>query len=255
MKRMQSGIAVVVMVAATCAASAQDLWVGLRGGPSIPRLSGGGNEVSRGYESRLAPNVGVTAEYFLAGHFSVLTEVDYSGQGGVRKGLQPITQSPPGLPPLPPGQYLYGDFKNESILDYIEIPLLGKYEWELTDHWRCFAEGGPYVGFLLRAQERTKGTSLIYADQNRDPLTVGGMPLPPTSFDATTNVRGDLNRVNAGLMAGVGVAYLLDKWTQVFADVRGEYGLTNVQKNTDLDGKSHTGSAVFLLGCKFNFGR
>ena len=172
--------------------------MGVRGGLSIPRLSAGGNEVSSGYSSRFAPDFGVVAGYDLSDHFAVVGEVHYAGQGGKREGLQPITQSPEGLPPLEPGQYLYGDFKDESILNYLEIPLMGMYRWTLSEKWRCFAEGGPFIGFLLNATEKTRGTSLIYVDRNRTPLTIEGEPLPPVSFDANTNVKSDLNEVNWG---------------------------------------------------------
>jgi len=159
---------------------ADEFLLGVRGGPSIPQLSDGGNDISRGYSSRLAPNFGLVAEYYFASHLSLVAEIDYSGQGGVRKGVQPITQSPEGLPPLPPGQYLYGDFRNESILNYLEIPLMLKVDLEMCEHWRVYAEGGLFIGFLLDAEEHTSGSSPIYVDQNRTPLTVGGHPLPPT---------------------------------------------------------------------------
>ena len=243
------------MAAASYAGVSGDLWFGIRGGPSVPRLSGGNNDVSRGYDSILAPNGGLVSEYYLTDRFSLLVEVDYSGQGGERKGMQPITQTPDGLPQLPPGQLLYGDFKNTSKLNYLEVPVMGKYEWGSGEHWRCFAELGPYVGYLLDAKEETRGTSQIYVDKNGTPLTIEGNPLPAMSFDSDTNVRGDLNKWNVGIMGGIGTAYLLNPNNQVFLDLRGEYGLTTVQKDTEQNGKSHTGSAVLSIGYKFMFGR
>jgi len=236
------------------AAAPRDFWIGVRGGPSIPQLSDGNNEVSRGYESRLAPNFGLVGEYFVTDHFSLVSEIDYSGQGGIRRGIQPITQSPEGMPPLLPGQYLYGDFKSESILDYLEVPVMAKYEWEVGSHWRYFAEAGPYIGFLLDAKQKTSGSSQIYVDQNKTPLSVEGQAMPPVSFDAETDVKGDLQKVNIGITAGMGLEYLINAFHEIFLDLRGEYGLTDVQKDTEANGKSHTGNAVFSLGYKFNFG-
>jgi Outer membrane protein beta-barrel domain len=243
------------MVAACRAGEPGDFWLGVRGGPSIPRLSGGGNEVSRGYDSILAPNAGLMAEYYVTGQFSLLLEVDYSGQGGERKGLQPITQTPDGVPGLPPGQTLYGDFKNKSLLNYLEIPVMGKYEWSCNTHWRYYIEAGPYVGFLLDATEKTSGTSPIYVDKNGTPLTLNGTALPPVSFDADTNVKGDLHSTNVGIMGGVGTGYLFNPDNEIFLDVRGEYGLTTVQRDTELNGNSHTGSAVLSIGYKHRFSR
>ena len=255
MKKILGAVVLVFGWMSGAAVHADEFLLGVRGGPSIPQLSGGGNEISRGYDSRLAPNFGVVGEYYFTPRLSLVAEIDYSGQGGVRKGVQPITQSPEGLPPLPPGQFLYGDFRNESILNYLEIPLMLKMDWELCEHWRCFVEGGLFVGFLLDAEEHTRGSSQIFVDPNRTPLTMGGQPLPPVSFDSTTDNLGDLNKVNWGVIAGVGVTYLFNPRHQLFLDLRGEYGLRAVQKDTATDGNSNTGCAVLSLGYKYSFGQ
>lgn len=233
------------------AVDAQDIWIGVEGGPSIPRLQGGDNEISRGYSSRLAPNFGLIGEYYLSDQASIVIGLNYSGQGGQRNGMQPITQAPEGLPALPPGQYLYGDFKNESILNYLEIPLMAKYEWLCSEQWRFFVEGGPFIGFLLEAKEKTRGSSMVYADK------YGLMPLTPmpVSFDADTDVKEDLNELNWGLTAGIGMAYIMNKRHQIFVEARGEYGFATVQKNTERDGSSNTGCAVFFLGYKYKLTR
>jgi len=127
-KQLRCARAVLLVLMVTRTVHAQEWSFGVRGGPSIPRLSGGGNEVSRGYSSILAPNFGLVAERSFSSRFSVLAEVDYSGQGGERRGLQPVTQDLP-LPPPQGGQYYYADFTNRSELDYLEIPILAKYEW------------------------------------------------------------------------------------------------------------------------------
>ncbi len=218
MKRLLCSAVLAVLTAACGVANAQNLWIGLRGGPSIPRLSEGGNEISSGYESILAPNFGIMAEFFLAEHFSVQSEINYSGQGGARNGLQPITIDMEGIPQLPPGQYLYGDFKNKSILNYLEIPIMGKYHWEASPRRSYFVEGGPYIGFLLNATQETRNSSLLYTDKNRTPLTIEGQALPPVSFNADTDTKNDLNKVNAGITAGFGTAYQVSPSDQVFLE-------------------------------------
>jgi len=85
-------------------------------------------------------------------------------------------------------------------------------------------------------------------------LTVGGHPLPPVSFDSTTDNLADLNKVNWGITASVGVAYLCSEHHQLFLDLRGEYGLRAVQKDTANNGSSNTGNAVLSLGYKYSFG-
>ena len=51
----------VALLGAAPVFGAGDWTIGLRGGPSIPRLRGGGNEVSKGYSSIVAPNSGLIA--------------------------------------------------------------------------------------------------------------------------------------------------------------------------------------------------
>lgn len=55
-------------------------------------------------------------------------------------------------------------------------------------------------------------------------------------------------------MAGIGVGYRVGRRDEVYIDVRGEYGLTAVQKDTSQNGRSNTGSAAVLLGYKHTFG-
>lgn len=226
--------------------------MGLRAGPSVPHLSGGGNEVSRGYSSIVAPQFGLLGERFFTKRLSLQLEINYSGQGGERDGYQPITDPPAELPSLPPGQYYYGNFKNKSELNYLEIPVMGKYRWQMSSRWHSFVEAGPYVGFLINATEKTSGSSQIYL--NGAPLTVGGQPLPAVSFAAKTNVKNDLNAVNWGIVGGVGLAYAFNDHNELFFDLRGEYGLRNVPKDTAANGSSKTGCIVFTIGYKYDLG-
>jgi hypothetical protein len=255
MKRFSVTLLATLLLATGSLNAAEDLWFGLRGGPSIPRLSSGGNEVSRDYTSRLAPNFGVVAECGLTKGLALQLELNYSGQGGIRDGVQPITRTLPGLPPLPPGHYLYADFKNEAILNYLEVPIMLKWRHDLSEHWRCYVEGGVFFGYLLDAEQRTRGTSQLYVDANRTPLTVGGQPLPPMPFDADTNIKDDLQDFNWGVTAGLGLAYLFTPQHQLFLDIRGEYGLRGVQRDTETNGDSNVGAAIFSIGYLFNFGR
>jgi hypothetical protein len=250
MKQVLCAVTLILGLAAGSVAKEGDFWLGVRGGPSVPNLSGGGNEVSEGYSSIVTPNFGLVADYFLTDHWAVQVEANYSGQGGERDGMQPITQSLPGLPTLPPGQYFYANFQNKSVLTYFEIPVLAKYQGALSEHWRFFGQAGPYVGFLLHAEQETSGSSVVYADRNgTSPLTPG-----PVSFNANTDVKDKLRDVNVGITAGLGLAYVLGERHQVFLDIRGQYGFIPLQRNTDVDGESHTGAVLFLLGYMFRLG-
>ena len=53
MNRLSCAVAMTLMLATGSAVNAGDLWLGIRGGPSIPDLSGGGNEISQGLSATL----------------------------------------------------------------------------------------------------------------------------------------------------------------------------------------------------------
>ena len=226
--------------------------IGIQGGLSVPELSGGNNEVSQGYTSRLAPNFGITAEFGITNHFSVQPEINFDGQGGQRNGMQPITSTD--LPPMPSGGYYYANFKNMSILNYIEIPVLAKYTFGVSG-LRLNVNAGPYVGFLLNATQKTSGTSSIYVDKNGTPLVMpdsggGYAQLPPQSFDASSGVTSSIHRVNVGVAGGIGASVPVTRRASVSLDLRGLYGFTNVQKYAQ-DGTSHTGNLIISVGYSY----
>ena len=233
---------------------AQAPWNGVHGGLSIPDLSGGnGNQLSSNYTSRLAGNFGVQAEWPVYHRFSLQVELNFAGQGGQRNGIQPITNVPPELQSfVPTGSYLYADFKNKAVLNYLELPILAKFSWGRTLIF--YANGGPYVGYLLHAEEKTKGTSTIYGDQKGDPITIQGQPLPPQDFTANTDITSSIKRFNAGVTGGIGLALPLDARNKLFFDARFEYGFIDIQKSS-VDGSNNTGNVLLSLGWSYRLGR
>ena len=227
--------------------SSAQVRIGLQGGLSVPELSGGNNEISQGYTSRLAPNFGITAEFGVTDKFSIEPQINFDGQGGQRNGLQPITSTD--LPQLPSGGYYYANFDNTSILNYIEVPVLAKYTFRLGGIG-LDVNAGPYVGFLLNATQKTSGTSFIYSDKNGTVLTISGFPVPPQPFAANSGVKGSISEVNAGLAGGVGVILPFTSRECFSLDLRGLYGLTDVQKYAQ-DGTSHTGNLIISVGYSY----
>jgi hypothetical protein len=221
--------------------------VGVQGGLSIPNIRGGNNVQSMGFTSRKGPYFGLFADFSLAPHFSLRAEINHASQGGKRDGMQAIiTDLPAGLP-VPPGLTLYADFHNETILDYIEIPLLAEFSW--GNKPRFYIHAGPYVGFLLRAKVVTSGQSSLYLDLSGTPLLIPPdyQPLPPKSFDATTDVKQDINSTNAGIAGGAGLALAAGPGDILFT-VHFSLGLANIQRDVELNGKNHTGAVVVTIG-------
>lgn len=227
----------------------QSIALGVNGGVSIPHLrSSGDNEISKDYASRLAANFGVFADFGITEKFSVKTDIQYSGQGGKRQGMQPVTNIPAALAQqIPPGMMLYANFNNQSVLNYLDIPVMTKYSW--GNKLKYYLNAGPYCGILLSARQKTDGNSQLFFDKGgTQPLSIQGQPLPAQSFNANTDIKKDINPVNFGITGGVGLGYALGASGEIDLDVRAAYGLTTIQKDTQTNGKSHTGDLFLTLG-------
>ena len=230
---------------------ADDLKIGAHGGLSIPNIRGKETDIfSRGFASRQGPFFGIFMEKSLGPRLALVAELNYTSQGGLRKGLQPITMDlPPGLP-IPPGTQLFADFRNETILDYLEVPVMARLAFGTKIH--LFLNAGPYVGILVRAKAVTKGSSALYLDEG------GTIPIiiPPDTqplvvdLGADTNVKDSLKSTNIGLAAGGGVKYPVGPG-EIILEAHFQLGLTTIQKDIETSGKSQTGAVVISLGYAF----
>jgi len=240
-----------LLLAAGAAGYGTEVKLGAHGGLSIPDIRGSQTDIfSRGFTSRQGPFFGIFLEAKLDPHFSLVAELNYTSQGGLRKGLQPITMDlPPGLP-IPPGTILYANFRNETILDYLEVPIMGRLTF--GSKLRYFVNAGPYVGILLRARAVTEGTSALYLDG------AGTMPVivPPDTqpmevdLGANTNVKDSLKSTNIGLIGGGGLMHPLGPGDLIL-EAHFQLGLTTIQKDVETSGKSQTGAVVVSLGYSF----
>jgi len=80
----------MMMMMTVCDLYAQDVEFGIREGLNVPNHMAGGNDttLSEGYSSWLAPAWGIFAELQLNSTFSLRLEVEYSGMGGKKDGMQ-----------------------------------------------------------------------------------------------------------------------------------------------------------------------
>jgi hypothetical protein len=225
---------------------ANEIWLGLQGGLSLPNFSGGTTELSKGYTSRRAPFIGLAVGFVLSPSFAIRTEINYSSQGGQRNGMQPLAPDQAQGLPIPPELTLYANFDNETIIDYLEIPLMA--EFSSGRRVKFFANAGPYVGYRVRAKTVTSGMSTLYIDSSGNPLIIYGQALPPVSFDAETDVSGEINRLNLGLCASLGAK--IPFGPGLFAlSARFSLGLSNIQSHPEITGRNRTGA--FIVGVSY----
>ena len=220
--------------------------LGIFGGLNIPRLNGGrGNELSRDYTSRSGEAFGLTSSLGLGSKFSLCVNLMYSSEGGKRNGVQAIDASSVS-PLIPAGIYLYAAFNNESILNYLEVPVMLRYSIPLSKSQKVYANFGTYLGYLLKATQKTSGSSPIYADRGE---TIFLFPEQP--FNASTDITSSINKLNVGLTGGVGLLQKAGSG-ELFLDVRAGYGMIVIQKDPN-NGSSHSGNLLLDLGYALHF--
>lgn len=228
---------------------AQTFSLGVRSGLSIPNLTAGGSEknpLNTGYKSRLGPDEAIFGEYHISSLFSLEAMLEYSSQGGKKTGMQAFTNPQGDQPP-----YLYANFKSEARLNYLLVPVLAKFGWNLSNHSpiRIYFDAGPFAGFLLSAHQVTSGSSMVYADpQGTQPVSPSAQP-----FDANNDIKDQLNTFNFGVSGNLGFAYHFAK-SNVFIEGGGNYGFLNIQKGT-ANGKNNTGAGTVALGYAYTFGK
>ena len=242
---------ILMLFLATGSYAQKKIDLGLKGGVSIPNLTGGNTEnpISTGYGSRLDFDGAIHVEFYLNDHFSLQPQLEYSSQGGQKDGWQAFAMPENLLPYFPPGHvpvYLYADYKSEARINYLMLPLLAKYYFNSRPRYSVYLAVGPFASVLLNAKDITRGSSAIYLDpQHTQPLVTEAQ-----SFNHTEIVTNDLHRFNVGISGHVGIRYRVDGGS-LFIEGGGNYGLIDIQKNS-VNGKNKTGAATILVGYQFS---
>ena len=262
MKKKSSFLLLAATILFSNLSDAQNFSLGVRSGLSIPNLTAGGSEsnpLNTGYKSRLGPDEAITGEYHLSSLFSLEAMLEYSSQGGKKTGMQAFPTPAEISQEIPGGQaptYLYANFKSDAKLNYLLVPILAKFGWNLSSHspFRIYVDAGPFAGFLLSAHQVTSGSSIYYSDAQQTPLPYGLTQMIGTqSFDTTNNIKNQLNTFNFGVSGNVGIAYHFVK-SDIYIEGGGNYGFLNIQKGT-ANGKNNTGAGTVALGYAYTFGK
>ncbi len=231
--------------------NAQSTLIGVKGGLNIPNLSDNTDNIySSNFSSISTLGIGFFLDFPVSGVLSIQTELMFAGRGGSRSGIQPL---PPSRVPallksfLPAGAVPYAEFENKSILNYLEIPVLGKLNFGKEVQFSVY--GGPYLGLLLNAKQTISGSSSLFLD----PSKKQALSLPPNnaplvlSLEADVNTEDELKSLNFGVHGGLILSKEIGTSQRMFLDTRVTYGLVPVQENKTF-GESKVGSVSFSLG-------
>ena len=224
--------------------------IGFKAGLSIPNLTSGSstNPINSRYGSRFGVDAAVHVEFHLSKHFSIQPELEYSAQGGKKNGNQAFAVPADMQQLFPSGEvppYLFANYKSIARINYLMLPILAKYRFDIGHHWGAYVAAGPFVSLVLSAENKTSGSSLVYPDeQHTQPISTD-----PQSFDNTEKIKSDLHNANAGISSHIGLSYKLAKGS-LFIEGGGNYGFVDIQKD-GANGKNRTGAAVAELGYQF----
>jgi len=235
----------IILFLSICLSANAQLRIGAKGGVSIPNLEGT-TEQSKGYISRQGAYGGLLLNFTLTPLLSLQPEINFSPQGGKRNGVQQVPSDALTGVSLPQGISLYANFRNTTILNYVEVPVLLKFTiGHRLKYYVCF---GPYMAFLVEAKTITNGSGLMYVDETGTiPIKVNENQLPPVSFNGTINIRENIKAINAGMQGGLGLQHHVGPGS-IFLEGRTVMGITNIQTHPKTDGRSQTGSLAIAIG-------
>lgn len=243
-------------------ARSNDLFIGLKGGISMPSLRAGEsqNEWNKNYESRVGPYFGAFAEFPISRYFSFLPEINYAAQGGKRRGVQPMTIPAEYLSAFQLAfgtdkDYLFATLNNVSRINYLQVPLMIKFSYPLALQGRlkAFVQAGPYIGYLIAAKQLVKSDNLrVYLDAEAKKEIPANLVAQffGSTIDTAIAARNDLHKLNAGIQGGAGLSYETGR-SRFFLEGGGNYGLFSIQKGEE-HGKNNIGAATILAGYAYN---
>lgn len=259
MKKIYFTLGFIAMSGMAAFSQGRGSWyAGIKGGLSVPNLKSGSteNDWNKDYESRQGPYFALVAQYRLSKYFYFQPELAYAAEGGRRDNIQPMSIPQQYLAQFQQAfhtskDYLYANLRNVSRLNYLQLPLLIKFEHPIAfkGHLQAFVQAGPYLGYLLVSKQVVNSSDLhVYVNDD------GTGEIPPTlvhqffgsSIDTVIQAKDQLHSWNIGIQGGVGLAWISGNH-KIFVEGGGNYGFVPVQK-ADEHGKNDIGAATILIG-------
>jgi len=218
----------LVVAAATLAAAAVPAagQFGIRGGANLSKFVGAG---ATNAESQKGLNGGGTIPLIHIGPVSIVPEVYYA-QKGTKLGPSSLTPPPSGTTPT----------TVEFGLDYIEVPLLAKVRFPLTQKLHGYVTGGPAYAWNVNCSlsTDTNGTESAATDCSE---TFG-------SFKTA------MAKADRGVVGGGGLDFIVPGFGGINLDLRVVRGLSRLTTgSTGADVKNQ--SVSLMLGYYMGVGR
>lgn len=175
--------------------------------------------------------VGIPVQYEFVNWFALQTDLSYAQKNYAshRSGI-------------------YEDIQSDTKNGFLQLPVYTHFSFG-GEKLRGFVNAGAYVGYWVSS--KTKGNQLQYFYEVIDPDAMA-----PYHFNEKVpfDSRRD-NRLDGGVMMGLGLEYQLTPQIQLSVEGRYYRGLTDLQKNYMLN-QIHRYNDTFILqaGCMFTLG-
>ena len=211
MKKMTFSLIVAMLVAVT-SVSAQQLYLGVKGGVNLSNFSGDLDNA----DAKVGFNIGLAADYEFMFNHAIQTGLFFT-----TKGAKKISD---------PG-FFNKDTRGEITLSpmYLQLPVHYAYKLDVSPGTRVVFHAGPYmalgVGGKIKAKSSYEGIS------------------GKTEFDFFKKNR--FNRFDAGLGLGVGAEF-----GQILVDLGWDMGLVNISDSPLID-KVKNQNAYLSVGYRF----
>ena len=209
------------------------------------------NEKATPYKRIVSPDLGLLINFPIESDLSLQAEVNYRTQGGKRTGIEKLTQAEMNRYHLPATMDLYANLHNRITLNYLDIPVLIKFtKGNKLKYYMAF---GPSISYLVSAKRVSNGESLVYTDEAGISILKqdGYSATTISQKETTTNIKGDIKKINLAFQAGWGMEYKTNAGS-FFIETKLLLGATNIQANTATNGKTQNTGFLLSAGYMIN---
>ena len=170
-----------------------------------------------GFDAGIGFLIGASFEYYLNENLSLKTNLNYE-----RKSFGDS------FPEIDKFGVLKGQIKVTTNFDYLTIPIMAKYEFGNSK--KFFVNGGPFLGFLLREENKADVPSVGQITDN-----------------------GYSKNIDVGLSFGIGTKIYINDKSDLNIELRENLGLLNISDNEVYEGGNlKTNSLNLILNWSFD---
>ncbi|WP_294618385.1 porin family protein [uncultured Bacteroides sp.] len=206
-------IVIACVLAAVNGVNAQGVNFGVRAGMNVANAGGDFKDEMKDvdFKSRVGFHVGVIADVELSEKFYLQPGLYFT-----TKGLKSEDKEGMG-------------YEEKYNLNYLELPILASYRFNLSDNVQWQINAGPY--FAVGVGGKVKGTDFDGIEYKYDAFGVAD--------EDSDEEKGGLKRFDAGLSFGTGITY-----NKIYFGIKYDLGLANIADKKAWTGENDKGQKI-----------